>query len=284
MAKILIAGCGAIGLELAQALANSGHPVTGIKRNPPSSNLSNIQFYKADISRAEDLDGLESGFEQALFILSPDRRDELSYRNVYETGLGNLINKFTGAGCDAPWIFVSSTSVYGQRKGEWVDENSATMPNSATSRIILAAEKKLLALNPGNIAVRFSGIYGPGREYLIRKAKDNPKVQHNPPYYTNRIHQKDCVSVLKFLIEQRLAGRKLEQSYLVSDDDPAPLWDVMVWLTHAMGLPPPAPEEHPTDADMNKRCRNDRIKELGFTFDYPDYRKGYAEIVLKSRT
>jgi len=279
MAKILIAGCGAIGSDLAYTLANSGHYVTGLKRNPPPSTHANLGFFKADITHANDLEGLESDFDQIFFILSPDKRDELSYGSVFETGLDNLVAKLSKTDFRAPWIFVSSTSVYGQCKGERVDEDSETEPHSDTSRIILAAEKKLLALNPDNIVVRFSGIYGPGREYLIRKAKTNPSVQYDPPYYTNRVHHRDCVSVLKFLNEKSLSGGKLEQCYLVSDDNPAALWEVMAWLAQLLKLPPPKPEYQKIEADMNKRCRNTRIKELGFTFEYPDYRKGYAELV-----
>jgi nucleoside-diphosphate-sugar epimerase len=278
MDKILIAGCGAIGLDLACALADTGHQVTGLKRNPPTLGRKNLDFVKADISRSGDLDELEHDFDHVFFILSPDNRDESSYRRVYESGLDNLSEKLGNAGCKAPWIFVSSTSVYGQCQGEWVDENSATEPASMQSRILLSAEQKLLALSSDNVIVRFSGIYGPGRLFLINKAKTKPVIQVNPPYYTNRIHQRDCVAILKFLLEKRLSGTRLEQCYLASDDAPATLWEVMTWLAQTVGLPPPVADSD-KHSDMNKRCRNERIKQLGYVFEYPDFRSGYTELV-----
>jgi len=86
MAKILIVGCGAIGSELARTLSAKGHDVTGLKRNPPASAVSNIKYFTADISSPADLADLDTDFEQAFFIVSPDGRNEQSYRAVYETG------------------------------------------------------------------------------------------------------------------------------------------------------------------------------------------------------
>jgi nucleoside-diphosphate-sugar epimerase len=279
MAKILIVGCGAIGYELATTLAVAGHDVTGLKRNPPSVNHEKFNYFRADISSAADLETLDTDFEHIFFIVSADSRNETSYHDIYETGIDNLINRLAQSDSQASWIFVSSTSVYGQSQGEWVDEDSATTPSKSTSLKIVNAERKLMALNPANIVVRFSGIYGPGREYLLRMARQTPAIQQKPPYFTNRIHQRDCVGILAFLIEQRLAGVSLEQCYLASDDDPAHLWEVMTWLAGQMQCNLPLSKITENDGDMNKRCRNDRIKRLGYQFIYPDYKKGYLELI-----
>jgi len=79
---------------------------------------------------------------------------------------------------------VSSTSVYGQSEGEWVDEDSIAQPDNVTGQLIRQAEQKLMDLAPGNIVVRFSGIYGPGREYLLRMAMQTPAIQKTPSYFT----------------------------------------------------------------------------------------------------
>lgn len=279
MAKILIVGCGAIGHELATTLAIAGHDVTGLKRNPPSVNHEKFNYFRADISSAADLKILDTDFEHIFFIVSADGRNETSYHDIYETGIDNLLNRLTQSDSQAPWVFVSSTSVYGQSQGEWVDENSATTPSKSTSLKIVNAERKLMALNPANVIVRFSGIYGPGREYLLRMARQTPAIQQDPPYFTNRIHQRDCVGILAFLLEQRLAGVSLEQCYLASDDDPAPLWEVMTWLADRMQCNPPIAKITEKDCDMNKRCRNDRLKKLGYPFIYPNYKKGYLELI-----
>jgi nucleoside-diphosphate-sugar epimerase len=279
MAKVLIVGCGGVGLELAIQLAEAGHDVTGLKRNPPTVYPGPITYFRADISQPQELEGLESNFEYVFFIVSADSRNKDSYHALYNKGVNNLSNKFKELKNNAPWIFGSSTSVYGQSQGEWVDEDSPTLPNSTTSLEIVKAEQKLISINPKNIIVRFSGIYGPGREYLLRMAKQSPSIQQSPPYFTNRIHQQDCVGVLKFLFEQRLSGVDLEQCYLASDNDPAPLWDVISWIAEQTQSDPPKAKEVEHENDMNKRCKNDRLKKLGYTFLYPDYKAGYLEMI-----
>jgi nucleoside-diphosphate-sugar epimerase len=271
MAEILIVGCGDVGTQLGKQLIAEGHRVTGVKRHPPDVG-EGIRYLKADISDADSLASLEADFDQLFYIVSADGRNETSYRAVYRTGLRNVLEKLPGT----PWIFVSSTSVYGQSRGEWVDERSPADPDNPNARLIRAAEEQVLAAHPGNIVVRFSGIYGPGREHLIRVAASRPAIQQTPPYYTNRIHRDDCAGVLAFLFEQRLAGRALDACYLASDDDPAPMWEVVSWLAERQQCPPPVVKAAGDDAPMNKRCNNARLKALGYRFLYPGYREGYA--------
>jgi len=279
MAKILIIGCGAIGSQLARVLSAKGHQVTGLKRNPPKTADGDIDYFRADITKLADLERLSTAFDIVYFIVSPDGRNESSYRDIYQTGLNNLLDKFSLADSRAQWIFVSSTSVYGQSQGEWVDEKSVAEPKSVTSRLIRQAEQKLMDLNAKNIIVRFSGIYGPGREYLLRMVREAPVIQRDPPYYTNRIHEQDCVGVLMFLLECRLAGGEMEQCYLASDDDPAPMWDVMSWLAEQMQYQPPTVNSAGQQSVMNKRCNNQRLKALGFKFHYPCYKDDYLELI-----
>ena len=279
MAKILIIGCGVIGTQLAHVLSAKGHQVIGLKRNPPETDGGKISYFTADITLPAKLEDLPTDFDILYFIVSPDGRNEDSYREIYESGLNNLLNKFSLAGSNPHWIFVSSTSVYGQSRGEWVDEKSIAEPESATSQLIRQAEQKLMVLDPENIVVRFSGIYGPGRESLLRMARQAPAIQQNPPYFTNRIHVQDCIGILAFLLECRLAGAALEQCYLASDDDPAPLWDVMSWLAEHMNCQPPTVKSADIQCVMNKRCNNQRLKALGYKFLYPGFKDGYIELI-----
>ena len=279
MAKILIIGCGAIGTQLAHVLATKGHKVTGLKRNPPKTDVGNIDYFTADITSPADLKDLATDFDFLYFILSPDGRNEESYRAIYESGLNNLLDKFSQASSNPHWIFVSSTSVYGQSEGEWVDEDSIAKPENATSQLIRQAELKLMERDAENIVVRFSGIYGPGREYLLRMAGQAPAIQQTPPYFTNRIHQLDCIGVLAFLLELRLAGVALEQCYLASDDEPTPMWDVISWLAEHLQCQPPTAKSVENKFVMNKRCNNQRLKSLGYKFHYPTFRAGYFELI-----
>ncbi len=278
MANILIVGCGSIGTALAQELKALGHQVTGLKRHPPKVNVDGINYFSADITEAESLEGLATNFEQIFFIVTSDSRDEQGYRAIYETGLNNLIKHFTDSGCSPAWLLVSSTGVYGQSQGEWVDENSIAEPKQATTQWIRHAERRLTDLDQRNIVVRFAGIYGPGRESLLRMAKQCPAIQKQPSYFTNRIHQDDCIGVLIFLLAQRLAGATLESYYLASDNDPAPLWDVISWLAEQLHCQPPTAKVG-VNFDMNKRCSNKRLAALGYQFQYPDYKAGYQSML-----
>ena len=274
MANILIIGCGAIGTALANVLISQGHRVTAVRRNPPVSN-GDIHYLRANINSRSDLEKVETDLDQLIFIVSADGRTEQSYRDVYETGLHNVLAKFASV----PWIFVSSTSVYGQTQGEWVDEESVAQPDSLSSQLIRQAELRVTAINPQNIVLRFSGIYGRGREYLLNRAKQQPAIQQNPPYFTNRIHQEDCVQVLAFLLEKKLTGTALAQYYLASDDDPAPMYEVMSWLAEQLKIPKPTINPVASDSSMNKRCSNQRLKALGYRFSYPGYQDGYAKLI-----
>ena len=236
------------------------------------------------MTRPEDLAKLDTDFDPVFFMPTPDHRDIRSYKAIYQTALGNLLNRFATQNRRPRWFLISSTSVYGQSKGEWVDEHSPAEPKTETGKIIRQAEEMLLADDPNHVVVRFSGIYGPGRERLLKMARQTPVIQSNPPYFTNRIHQDDCAAVLAFLLEQRLAGRRLDSCYLASDDEPAPLWDVIAWLAEQLKCQPPLPQtlDFP-DPDRNKRCRNSRLKALGYRLIYPGYKNGYQPLVNGER-
>ncbi|PPD47496.1 MAG: NAD(P)-dependent oxidoreductase [Methylobacter sp.] len=275
MVSVLIIGCGAMGTGLAMTLGAQGHVVTGLKRNPPKGG-SGINYLAADITSPESIKTLDLAVDVVFFIVSADGRTEQSYRDIYGYGLQNMQAKFPRQ----PWFFVSSTSVYGQTQGEWVDEGSLAEPEAVTGQLIRQAERRVLALNPDNVVIRFSGIYGSSRGHLLRMAGQAPSIQKTPPYFTNRIHQLDCIGVLAFLLQKRLDGSCLQPCYLASDDDPAPMWDVISWLAEKQGCAPPVIKTVGQDAISNKRCRNQRLKDLGYQFHYASYKDGYGELIL----
>ncbi len=277
MAKILIIGCGAVGGLLAQTLIAKGHDVIGVRRRPSAQamGVGRLKFQYADITDASQLDGLPPDADLWFFMVSADERSEAAYKNVYGQGLANLLRRYANNPC----FFVSSTSVYGQDAGEWVDEDSPTDPPAITSQIICQAERQVWSAGAGNVVVRCSGIYGPSRRYLLNMATQSPCLQKSPPYFTNRIHERDCAGVLAFLLEQKSASRLIGNCYLASDDGPVPQWEVVSWLAKQMGCPEPRVKEIGPDARQNKRCSNLRLKNLGYRFIYPDYRSGYKELM-----
>lgn len=274
MANILIVGCGEVGYRVGLVLHERGHRVTGLKRRPLTID-SPFPIIAADIRQASTLSVLSTDFDLVLFIVSAASRQADEYQALYQIGLNHVLAHFASARRSPRWIMVSSTSVYGQDRGEWVDEESPTEPKIVTAQLLAAAEQRIWQADASHCVVRFSGIYGPGRDWLLRRAALGESIQQQPPYYTNRIHQDDCVAVLLFLIEKQLAGARLQSCYLASDDDPASLWDVMNWIARQYYYPPPTALSVLADASQNKRCRNERLHALGYRFLFPSYRNGY---------
>jgi nucleoside-diphosphate-sugar epimerase len=277
MARILIAGCGDIGAAAGQRLASYGHEVIGLKRHPPANN-EKLTYIKCDLTSITEVEKLDTRFDLVIYILTPDDRSEQSYRKAFEQAVNNLLDRFAQNSRETSFIFISSTSVYGQTKGEWVDEQSPTEPKTITGQIILQAEKTILAHGSDNCVIRFSGIYGRTRSRLLDTVRKGGKIQYEPPYYTNRIHRDDCIEIIRFIANRMIAGEGLEPIYLATDDDPAPKWDVFNYLARMLSVAPPAKATLPHDVDQNKRCSNRRLKELGYEFSYKSYREGYEFI------
>ena len=282
MSKILIIGCGRIGLPLAKLLLQKGHQVTGVRRNLSQDvyDYSSFTMIKADVTDANSLKTVGKGFDCVFYILPPITRNELGYQKTYQIGLENTISHLSHQPKQPFIFFISSSSVYHQNQGEWVDEKSETLPEKYNGRYLLLAEKIIHAHSVKNIVVRFAGIYGSTQSRIIDNLINGEKVQRNPAVYTNRIHLDDCVGVLNFLLRQQLAGANLDSVYLASDDNPEEKWQWLSWLSNQLKLPP-LQEKASTSSNQNKRCSNQRLKSLGYTFKYPDYHTGYADLIQR---
>jgi nucleoside-diphosphate-sugar epimerase len=268
--KILIAGCGDVGNALATRLLADECEVWGVRRQVDA--LANgIRPWRIDLTDPASFDAPPAAFDYLFYTASADRRDEAHYRSVYVDGLRDLLNALRVAGCPLRRIFfTSSTAVYGQSEGEWVDENSTTEPPGFNGRVLLEAEAIVREAAETGINVRLSGIYGPRRTRLVRKVRDEEATATGS--WTNRIHVEDCAGALHHLM--RLGYP--EALYLGTDDEPATTADVVEWLSAELDAP--APPEGPTDR-LNKRCRNARLRETGYRFEYPTFREGYRPIV-----
>jgi len=277
--RTLIAGCGKLGAAVAVELTSLGHQVTGLRRTAQPTK-QDVNYLQVDLICPESLAKLPIQFDLILVIVTPSDYNEEGYRAIYVEGVGNLLSHFASRNSFPQVIYVSSTRVYGQQQGERVYENSETIPTDAQGRILLEAEQQVLAFGDANTAnsntvVRFSGIYGPDAQFMQRLAAQGKPIQFDPPSFTNRIHREDCVGSLVFLAEKALSGETLETHYLVTDDEPAPKWEVVNWLAEQADLSSPEKEVCDPGSRQGKRCSNQRISEAGFSFKYPTYREGY---------
>lgn len=283
MARILIAGCGYVGSVLGERLFAGGHEVWGLRRTPVAARDSSFAWLQGDLTRPDRLrEVLPEGLDFVVHAASPRLRGggsaEEAYRAVYLDGLSNLLRVLQEPGQHPRRLFfLSSTSVYGQKRGEWIDEDSPTHPTRKTGEILLLAERLLRASEVPGTTLRLGGIYGPGRTRLIDSVRaGRAVVATGEPHYTNRIHRDDAARALEYLLGQEQPA----PLYLGVDSEPAALQDVLHWMAKSLGVPPlrrGRREELPeTRRAGSKRCRNDRLLKAGFVFAYPSFREGYA--------
>ncbi len=274
--KVLIAGCGQLGQELGEVLYSDGYEVTGIKRSPTPTLFPMINL---DLQSESGLSALPAHFDALIFSVTPDSRDESAYQATYESILNKAI-EFAASHAKPPlFIFLSSTGVYGQNKGEWVDEDSPTEPTSYSGKWILYGEEQVKRRLEKPLIIRFSGIYNKHRRWLIDKAMSKSPIQKHPKIWTNRIHQSDCVGILKLALDRHREGYPLQQCYLASDDTPAELYEVVSFIAEKLNRADAVTTASHLSSQQNKRCSNSHIKKLGYEFLYPSFREGYGEIL-----
>jgi nucleoside-diphosphate-sugar epimerase len=276
---VLIAGCGDVGSRLATQLLAAGWEVHGLRRD-----VSRLP--EGVIGVAGDLFNKDcpatwpvGAVDYLVYCAAATDHDEAGYRAAYVQGLEHVLEWLNDYG-QVPnrLLFVSSSSVYGQQDGEWVDEASPTVAAGYSGRVMLEAEQ--LALESGIPAsiVRLTGIYGPGREWLLTQVRRGYRVAVEPPLYANRIHADDAAGLMACLLEADRRGVALDDVYIGVDDEPAALADVVNWLRGYLGV-----TEWDDDASVrrtgSKRCTNARVKALGWTPKYPSFREGYAAIL-----
>jgi len=264
---------------LAQQLLARGWQVGGLRRSveqlppgvdPIAADLGDARMPQAWPQHSPDY---------LVYCVAASQHDEAGYQAAYVEGLRNVL-AWLAAGGQRPrrLLFVSSSSVFAQKDGEWIDETAATEPEGYSGRVMLEAER--LALESGIPAsiVRLTGIYGPGREWLLSQVRQGYRVAEEPPLYGNRIHAEDAASLLAFLLHKDADGVALDDCYIGVDDDPAPLADVVAWLRAYMGVTEWSQEQR-VRRTGSKRCSNARVRALGWVPAYPSYKEGYTAIL-----
>lgn len=282
--NILIAGCGYVGIPLGNFLVDEGHRVFGVRRRAEELPDAFHQI-RADLL-SDDLESLlPEVIDRVVYLVSADGYTEEAYRNAYVRGLQRLTEALDSISSGPERIlFASSTAVYGQQEGEWVDETSPTRPASFSGRVLLEGEQFVRERFSRGMAVRFGGIYGPGRTRMIESVRQGEAFCYGEePHYTNRNHRDDCAGALQHL----LFLEDPEDIYIGVDNEPADRCEVLRWIARQIDADPPeqkpSEEASPRIKASSKRCDNSRLKATGFTFTYPTFREGYRDL-LPSQT
>lgn len=275
--KILFLGYGDLAARTAAILPE--YQKVGVARSL-KPRAADVEFRQGGADSPEVLEWLaKTAFDAVVVTLTPAEHSAEAYARTYVETMKHLLPVWQEC-TPGLVVFVSSTSVYHQNSGEWVDEASPTQPDHFSGQILLQAESLLISSGLPVCIVRFAGIYGPRRDFLLRQVRAG---RGGSPAYTNRIHAEDCAGVLAHLLRQHFAGKTSETIYLGCDSAPAPGTEVRRWLAEQIGVDP---NSLAIDTDIsanarggNKRCSNRRLLNSGYNFLYPSYREGYGVLL-----
>lgn len=296
--KVGIVGCGYVGLELAGQLSKRGHTVTGIRRS--QSGLAavdavgpGVEAVQADVTKPETLARLPA-VDAVVFAVSSGGRGASAARAVYVEGLRNVIEEYAGrSNPPARLVYTSSTGVYGDHGGAWVDEATSVEPTTDKTRVLAEAEEVALvsAAKQGlaGTVVQFGGLYGPDR-YRLDRYLEGPVTAG----YLNMVHRVDAAGAIRYVLTEGVVEGTV---VLAVDDEPVDKHDFAEWLAEQCGVPAPetqtvaerlttgvVSEPAKRRLQTNKRCSNDRLKALGYEFTYPTFREGYREAIESYRS
>ncbi len=291
--RVVIVGCGYVGLELARGLAANGHEVTGVRRSDAGLDAvdsvgDGVRAVRADATDEASLSALPDA-DAVVFAASSGGRGAAAAREVYVEGLRNVIEAY-GARADPPdrLVYTSSTGVYGDHDGAWVDEETPIEPTTEKTRVLADAEELALSgvadHDIDGTVTRFAGLYGLDR-YRLERYLEGPVTAG----YLNMVHRDDAAGAIRHLLE---TDRARGEPVVVVDDEPVEKHAFADWLADECGVPRP---EKRSKAERiaagalseaarrrirtSKRCVNDRLRALGYEFAYPTYRAGYRDAI-----
>lgn len=273
--RVLIVGFGYVGQLLGQLLKADGHTVYGVKRTHQHTLID--QLIQKDIMHLDDADLPEIDF--VVYCPSSDARDEMAYQKVYADGADHVLSLLEQRAHKPRFIYVSSTRVYEQNHGEWVDESAECVGNDPLAKCILSGEARVMRSTLNHMVVRCSGLYGPNRHYLLDALQNGDARLCHSLRFSNRIHTLDCARMLYHMMRIRYN----ERLYIASDSEPTPINTIVAWLSATTGIALPemkhdeSPE--PDDGRSNKKLNNARLLHTGFRFEFSNYRQGFKHIL-----
>jgi len=289
--RIAILGCGYVGLELGRQLRAAGHEPIGVRRSESGIEAiesAGFRGVRADVTDADAL-GAVPDVDAIVFTASSGGRGADAARETYVGGLRTAIEAFGGrVSPPERLVYTSSTGVYGDHGGDWVDEDTPLDPGTEKTRVLASAERVAIEAAPdhgieGTVA-RLAGLYGPDR-YRLERYLDGPVTAG----YLNMVHRADAAGAVRFLLDR---DRARGEVVLVVDDEPVEKHAFADWLASEAGRDPPPKRsigERLAGGDLpatardriraQKRCSNEKLRGLGYAFTYPTFREGYREAI-----
>ncbi len=271
---LLLAGAGDLAQRVGQLSLQQGDQVIGLRRRPPADATDGIQWIAADLTAAATLCALPKGITHVVYAPTPDAREAEAYRSVFVEGLQNLCEALDQTSLRR-FVFVSSTAVYGPGS-EMVNEDTPALPAAFNGRILLEAEQWLQRRYPqAAVALRLSGLYGPGRISLLKRLSDGMvSVPDGGNHWANRIHIQDAARACDHLLRLK----NPDPCYIGTDSHPWRIEELYDALAQALDAPVPlrTPKQ---ETGSGKRLSNARLRASGFEFLWEDALEGYRPLI-----
>lgn len=275
-APVWVVGLGDLGARIALNATHMGIQVLGMRRGDTAP--QGVTLVRHDATQPWPLERLEQALEQppgdVVLCLPPTERSQWGYEQSYRVVAEQALRALRRFAPEAHVWLISSTSVYGQKDGTLVDETSPAEPTSPNAQIIRTAESFWLDSEQPATVLRPAGIYGPGRDYLIRQAQQGYVITDPEPVYTNRIHVADAARAVVHLIQERRRGAAPFDIVNLADTEAASMQAVIAWLQSQLGIE--ASETRRLDRG-SKRVDSTRLGSTGFVWAFPSFRQGYSE-------
>jgi len=278
MANILLIGLGDLGSLIATEAMQQGITVNAMRRKPTSQ--AGVHLIQHDATApwptlSDNIAG-STGISDLVLCVAPDNRTDDAYRRAYLDIAAQALCWLNKHPQPAHVWLVSSTSVYGQQQGEWVNEDSPRLPERSTAKILVKAEDFWLQSGLPCTMLRPAGLYGPGRDMMLRVARTGKQIIETQPVYTNRIEISDCARAIVHLLLRRQQGRKTESAYNLTDLFPARYRDMIQFMQQQLEIN--AATEQIVQRG-SKRVSARRLQQTGFNWQYPDFKAGYLAML-----
>ena len=297
--RIAILGAGWLGRRIAEQAIQYGMEVSTLTRNAKTTAaLRNIGVHNPVIAQLHSNlwhEQLSRDQDFVVNCVSSAGNDLEGYRQSYVDGNQSIL-EWAGGDHPANFAYTSSTSVFPQTDGESVDETSTSAEVSKSGQSLLEAEDLLRRQSPFacTTILRLSGLYGPGRHYLLNLIREGCEELPGPgDFLLNLLHIEDACSAVWAalgMIKETggQGGRGKVETYNVTDGNPATKAEIVEWLASQLGRPRPrfnpeanprrSPIRRPGDKVPNRRIDNRKIRDaLGWEPSFPCYRDGYAD-------
>lgn len=282
LGKVLIIGFGFLGQVLGDLLIEQGYEVYSIKRQTQNVSAS-YHPIALDVTKPFDKSINFPKFDYVIYMVSAGEYSPEAYQKAYVEGVKNTVDFLQSEQPQVKrLIYVSSTSVFEESLGNWVDEHSPISTSSFSAKALIEGEEMVSSASLPTTVLRLSGIYGPNRlsrfQSMIDAVQNETPILQGEDSFTNRIHVEDAARAIQHVMQLPHS----DELYIVSDTEPMKKNDIAMWLANDLNKPlctdkkGEARHQH----GKSKRCSSQKLVNSGFQFKYPTL----SEFYYKNKT